>query len=163
MENRRNLKKGFTLVETLVTVIILLILTAVATRVISTAVSNYREIVDGANAQLLLSTTISELRDELTMSTEISCDEDNGYIISYTSSRTGDINTISNSANGLWLTEYSGDEERLLVSRHAANMNLKCSYETAAYENGIITISGLKVKRGDLVLAELDEYKVKAG
>ena len=159
MENRQK-RKGFTLVETLITVLIMLVLTAVATTVVTTAVRNYREIVDGANAQLLLSTTISEIRDELTMSTDIECKAD---VISYTSSATGHENTISNNAEGIMLSEYDGEHTRLLVSKKAANMNLVCSYEKAVYSDGIITVSNLLVKRGDLVLASLEEYKVKAG
>ena len=164
------LKKGFTLVEMLACVVILLLLSAVAARGVSAAVESYSKIVNSANAQLLLSTTLIEIRDEVCLSTDLKIekDDDHNDFISYTSSVTGDVNIIKNSADGIKIVEYytsDNADERLLVSNLAANKNLVCTYDDATLEDGILTISNIVVtkKNSRNVLAKLSEYMVRVG
>lgn len=158
-------KKGFTLVESLVAILILVLLSSVAANAVFSAISTYSNIVDSANAQLLLSTTISEIRDELSTATDI---EASYSSFTYTSSITGDRNCIQNSSKGIAIVEYLGIEEkqereRLLVSIPAASKNLICSYKEVQYNDGILAIYDINVKRNGVVIAHLDEYMVKAG
>lgn len=186
MKKIKKKKAGFTLVETLVSVVILILLSAVAAKGVSVAVDAYSRIVNSANAQLLLSTTISEIRDELSTGTDIVIDNNS---IAYQSSKTGDESIIdkyvlnagdtSGYADGaIIITEYvnygeeidgskihAGAITRLLVSNEAANKNLVCTYDDVDYTGGVITINNLKVTRvgSTNVLAGLDKYMVKAG
>ena len=61
---RKRRKSGFTLSETLIAILILLMVSAIVAGAIPTASNVYIKTVDAANAQLLLSTTITKLRDE---------------------------------------------------------------------------------------------------
>ena len=62
---------GFTLAETLMTVLILLMVSSVLAAGIPVAVQAYDKVIDAANAQLLLSTTISRLEEELSTAVEV--------------------------------------------------------------------------------------------
>jgi len=62
---------GFTLVEVLVAMLILLMVTAVVAGAMPVARDAYYKVVDSANAQVLLSTTATALRDELGTAKEI--------------------------------------------------------------------------------------------
>ena len=172
MRKIRNRKKGFTLVETLISVLILLLLTALTARGISVATKAYVDVVNSANAQLLLSTTISEIRDELSTATDIVIEDD---AITYLSSKTGDESIIGEYSgteyeNGsIVITEYvnnsSGSKTRLLVSKEASNKNLFCTYEMVKYNDGLVRFTNLVVKKigSDESLAKLEEYVLKVG
>ena len=73
---------GFTLAEVLMTVIIMLLATAIVVAGVPAAINVYRQAVDAANAQTLLSTTMIRLRDEFCTATEIEVDS-NGTTIHY--------------------------------------------------------------------------------
>ena len=62
---------GFTMGETLATVLILLMVAGVVATGIPAALNVYRNAVDAANAQVLLSTTINALRDELSTAWDV--------------------------------------------------------------------------------------------
>ena len=65
MLRKLNQKAGFTLAETLVTILILLMVSSIVAGGIPAATNAYYKAVDGANAQVLLSTAATALRDEL--------------------------------------------------------------------------------------------------
>ncbi len=64
-------KAGFTIVEMLMTTLILLMVTAIVAAGIPVAVNAYEKVLDAANAQLLLSTTISRMQEELSTAVEV--------------------------------------------------------------------------------------------
>ncbi len=72
---------GFSLAETLIVVLILLIVTAVVGAAIPTAASVFTKTVDTANAQVVLSTTMTALRDELSTVTEFEDPAGGSYLI----------------------------------------------------------------------------------
>ena len=63
--NRCGSHSGFTLAETLIAILILLMVSSVVAAGIPAASNAYYKVVDGANAQVLLSTAATALRDEL--------------------------------------------------------------------------------------------------
>lgn len=175
-----NSSAGFTLAETLIAVVILVMITAAA---MPAAVSAYRNAVDAANAQVLLSTTVNALRSELSTAWNVDVDAD-GTTITYHSADTGDESVISLESDSIMLQEYaigekpewwgeSTDEKpsikRPLVS-NAMRQTTRNSAEKMAVTYGggtqkvvvpddgmFITIPGLMVKRGDSVLAEMPD------
>ena len=176
--NRPNNSAGFTLAETLVAVVILVMISASA---LPAAMNAYRNAVDAANAQVLLSTTVNALRDELSTAWNVSVSDD-GTTIIYKSAATGDKSAISLDNDLIMLQEYSRDETpawwdgdsektttsvRPLISdavrRTTRNSN---NFMTVKYTGAVsvvstdgcyIKIEDLAVERNDKTLAKMPD------
>lgn len=94
----RKLKNGsgFTLAETLMAVLIVLLVSAVVAAGMPAAVTAYTKAVDAANAQVLLSTTVNALRSELSTAWQVETEtvaatgsSPGTTYVTYFSSRTG--------------------------------------------------------------------------
>ncbi len=175
MKSRIKNRSGFTLAETLLAVVIVLMVATIVAAGVPTAANTYTKVIDSANAQALLSTTMARLRDELGTATDISFD---GTTITYTNGSgsptkiylggtTAGATAGNDESSGIYIQEYVGiaeDEEEykhLLVSDAASNRNLHATFESAAYSGGVITITNLAVKKEDNTLAEVDTFKIK--
>lgn len=177
MAGRLNKSAGFTLAETLMTVLILLMVSAVVAGGIPAAMNAYRGAVDAANAQMLLSTTINALRDELSTAWNVSVEED-GTTIIYQSSDTGGKSKIElkdgrimlqeyvkESGQGWLVEDYKAGKERPLVSNAmtkglADDMTATYTGVETVKENGkvaYVKIKGLEVKRGATVTAKMPD------
>lgn len=176
--SRKSNRSGFTLTETLFAVMIMMLVSATLAAGLPVAASALREAVDASHAQVLLSTTMTAMRDELSMAKDIvwEVDETGKGKISYTDSA-GVHSTIQfkddSSSLGIFLSKNaalngSGDagstvtkRDRRIVSDQAATDGLyeKFSDITCDNENGIVSINGLQVCRKkdgeDHVLADL--------
>ena len=76
LKKLRKNRGGFSLAETLIAILILLMVSAIVGGAIPTASTVYKKTVDAANAQILLSTTLTELRDELSTASNITVSDD---------------------------------------------------------------------------------------
>lgn len=105
-----NSQAAFTLAETLITVLILLMVSAVVAGGVPAAANAYVKAVDAANAHVLLSTTVNALRSELSTAWNVEnleSDETDEKGITYYSSATGSQSKIFISEEGkLMLQEY---------------------------------------------------------
>lgn len=136
---------GFTLAELLMVVIILLLASSIATVGISSAANAYQKVVDSANAQLLLSTTISSLRRELAMASEV---KEDGEKLVYTSGETGLAITLVSAGDGIrqqWTNTKGESEDHLLVTEKAATKDMISSFSGITFSGGVYTVSGLKI------------------
>ncbi|MBO4277269.1 MAG: hypothetical protein J5925_02580 [Clostridia bacterium] len=164
LKRRLRSKKGFTLAEVFIALLIMLMVSAVVAAGIPAASKAYDKTVTAANAQTLLSTTLSCLRDELATASGVTCD---GGEIRYNGGSGGKrvIYNGGDSAPGIHLCEYLGVSEtgrdRLLVSREVAGANLRASYESVSYTNGVVTFTGIKVFNGSEEIAGIDSYSIK--
>ena len=148
----------------MVTLLIMVMVAGVVAAGVPMAGRVYKQVIESANAQLLLSTTMTALRNELETANDdgITCTpatEDTGAKVNYYSTTTL-YTTIASSSGGIIFMPYeSGSFEenesysRELVSRATANMNLHTEFSSITYENGMFTIKGLVVKKGDTELA----------
>ena len=168
---------GFTLAETLLTVVILLLASGVVATGMPAAVNAYRNAIDAANAQVLLSTTVNALRNELSTARDVQV---SGTTITYTGADTGSRSTIDLSSSPFTIQEYVGqstsyeflDGDTLqappasshpLVPEAMAKTTKNGSLMTVelgssggvALSNDIITITGLTVKRDGTVIARM--------
>ena len=166
---------GFTLPEMLIAVVILVMITA---SVLPAAVTAYKNAVDAANAQVLLSTTVSALRSELSTAWDVKTP--NATTITYKSSDTGSRSVISIVEDKIWLEEYALDDnqnwhgsddapktkeatKRTLVSgamrqtTRNETEQMTVTYTNAAYADGYVEIEGLCVKRGETEIAKMPE------
>lgn len=185
-KNQKRNRGGFTLAETLIAVLILTMVAGIVAGGIPAARNALDKAVDASHSQLLLSTTMTSLRNELATARSITCaSEPNGEngsaaedpevvaarkIISYVDS-SGAVCTLQ-SDDGIYVEKDASPDissgvyhpqipRRLLVSEQAATKNLYAAFTSASYNNGIVKIEGLKVckKQGDseLVLSDLGD------
>lgn len=98
---------GFTLAETLMAVLIMLLVASVVAAGIPAAAQAYRNAVDGANAQVLVSSTVNALRSELSTAWSVTVEgEEEEKEIFYYSSRTGAKTKLYNDGDTIKVQDY---------------------------------------------------------
>ncbi len=170
----RRSSAGFSLVELLVTLLILALATTVIASGMPLAIGAYNKVVDSSNAQVLVSTASTLLRDELgNAAGEIAVSEGNTVIYTRGTGYPAELYTKDNSIFIKELTSRSeglSEHEEPLVSDEAATNGLQVTYDSVSEPtDGVVTISGLKVNKyneeGNAVysepLAELDTLKIR--
>ena len=187
----RKLKQqnGVSLAEMLVAVLILLMVSAVVAGGVPAASNAYSKAVDAANAQVLLSTAATALRDELGTARNVSISGDK-KTVRYYSADNGNYSELSlgekDERSVIMLTSYLGEnvnnsdsdvsgesasatiygttEDTVqweLVSSAAITKKLGLTYDSVSYDNGIITFTNLKVLKNSTVLAELGQLEIR--
>lgn len=165
---------GFTLAETLLVVLILLLVSTIVATGMPAAKSAYEKIVVAANAQVLMSTTATALRDELGTAWDVKLDDSDSTAVSYNSSDTGAKSKLYLKGDGkIYIQEYVDNDylntlggtgvgkERLLVTNKAATEELVVTYESITTDSETdptsVVITGLVVnnKEGN-PMAKLD-------
>ena len=164
---RKKLKKrkGFSLAETLIAILILLMVSSIVAAAVPTASKVYMKTVDAANAQVLLSTVMTELRNELSDATiESPKDGAEGTTttITYINGNGGyrELSLVSTGnieQRGILLTIRKLDpatgqitastDKRLLVNSTAATGDMVVSYTGASFANGVLMFTGLSVTK----------------
>lgn len=176
MKTRLSCRSGFTLSETLMAILILLMVSSIVAAGIPVAANAYSKVVMASNAQLLLSTTMTNLRDELGTATDITVkkDDNNNVTIEYKNDK-GGSSVISQVAQkdpenavelGVYVYENSGTSQHkyLLVSDKAATENLYLTYTISGYNGGsFIKFDKLtvKTKDADKVISEIENFEIK--
>ena len=167
--------KAFTLAETLLAVLILLMVSAIVATGIPVARNAYEKVVLASNAEVLLSTTISTLRNELGTAMDVDIPggtTDNnvksGTEITYYNSARGSSSKISMASGGTdiqFQRYYSADgsDPVNLISDKTATNDLHVTYSGVEYDQktGIVTFSNLDVKRDSTVLASREELSIR--
>ena len=183
-----NQQNGFSLAEMLVAILILLMVSSVVAGGVPAASNAYSKAVDAANAQVLLSTAATALRDELGTAKNVSIEEttiryysaDNGnyseltvdgsdekkpviLLTSYLGEKIRNSTTDISAGSGAATTYGAGAEtvQWELVSQAAITKKLGLKYESVKYNNGIITFTDLKVLKNLNILAKLDTLEIK--
>ena len=162
-DKNRN-QEGFSLAETLLALLILLMVSMIVANGIPVAKTAYDKVVLASNAEVLMSDTISSLRDELGTASDIKISSD--YDITYYNSNTGTTSRIfradgtqSNIPEGTIMIQRValpaiegldpatidemlaniklGDAVRL-VSAEASTDGLFCTYSQVSYANGLL-------------------------
>ena len=144
---------GFTLAETLMAVLIMLMVSGVVAGGIPLAQRAYTRVLDAANAQVLLSTTVTALRRELGTAGNIEINED-GEVLTYVSAKTGAYSALTQTEDGIQIQDYTqwGDlpnkesEPRLLVARTGGLGKLVAVYdEVTLTGDGLVVFENLRV------------------
>ena len=163
---------GFTLAETLLAVLILLLVSTIVATGMPAAVNAYNKVVLGANAKVMLSTAITALHDEIGTAWNVEKSSDN-QSLTYFNASTGAKSQISlDDNNAIQIKNYMTlnadlihDEEyekkvepaaHLLVSDPKSEMYVTFSSIEFNPANYVVTVKGLKVckKTGDTTVAE---------
>ena len=187
MKNRIRRKlhsiRAFTLAEMLLAVLILLMVSAIVASGIPVARNAYERVVLASNADVLLSTTISTLRNELGTATDIKKQE----AVSGDPAAANTIITYYNTARGTYSRIYvaSGEKPVImfqryyskdglgkssdpvpLISEKTSTGDLYVTYTRVTYpaeDEGLITFEGLAVNRtsGTVGLASRDSLSIR--
>lgn len=179
-------QSGFTLVEMLMTVLILSMVSAVVAGGLPMAVSAYTNVVNTANAESLLSTTMTRLRDEFGTASHVTPE---GNEISYRRSdgsaakiylgapnETGDHTNEGESDDR---DERTDDQPRMLIQEYIgienlpedfnnprvfaemSNENLYVTYSNLSYTDGILSFTGLVVEKDGNALTKPQDFKIR--
>lgn len=152
---RKN-RSGFSLSETLIAILILLMVSAIVAGALPTASSVFTKTVDTANAQILMSTAITVLRDELGTATRIN---EGTYttFVEYMSGATGSWSKLEITQDGLQISSGKSEasngstnykDVRMLVSDKAATSKMQVFCESITKNSdGTITVNNLAVRK----------------
>lgn len=157
---------GFSLAETMLAVLILLLVSMLMANGIPTVKAVYENVTVGANARVLLSTTVAALRNELGTAKDIKVEGDKVTYYSTDTHSTSSIykNDVSGEAAAIMLQEYAynlnelmniGEASRYvnataprrLVTAVSATEGLYCTYESVSTTANTITFNNLCVRR----------------
>jgi len=176
IRNRIRETRAFTLAETLVAVLIMLMVSVIVAAGIPAAARAYENVFIASNAEVLLSTTMSALRNELSTARDIeviSTTEGGSteYTVSYYNQATASISRISRDTeagsetpgNIMYERYAKGQSGDLLddlyseadtggktsfISESAMGDRLYVTFDSiSGPDDGIVTVSGLKVCR----------------
>ena len=181
-----NQQNGFSLAEMLVAVLILLMVSAVVAGGIPAASNAYSKAVDAANAQVLLSTAATALRDELGTAknvsvsgktvryysadnrnySELSLGEKDGRSVIMLTSYLGEKikDSVSGTSSGSAADITLGGENTVqweLVSSAAITKKLGLTYDSVSFTDGMIAFNKLQVLNNSNVVAELDKLEIR--
>ena len=173
---------GFSLTELLVAVLILSLVSATVAGGVPVARDAYNKVVVAANAEVMLSTAISAIRNEIGTADNIKVSSNKVY---YHKLSTGSMNEMSSDgSDGISLrenikwdpakeeedTESAGSESgssRRLVSQKAGTDELIIIFDEVSRSGNIVSFSGIQVKRikggsaEDMPRASLDTLKIR--
>jgi len=186
IKKRLRSKSGFTLAETLLAVLILLLVSVIVANGIPVARNVYNNVIVGANAQMLLSTAVTALRNELGTAKEVN---PNGTYVTYFNSERQAYSMISLNGTPATIqldpyiikpdggdpTPIAGSKQRALVSDAASNkdLDLYITYKdvvrkkdtlTDKYVDDIIIFENLEVKNSkdsNSVITSIKELKIR--
>ena len=156
--------RAFTLAETLITILILLMVAGIVAAGIPAAAGALDDVVETSNGQLLLSTTMTALREELSTARNVKVEEDgsgNRKITYINNVGMESELSLGTGGKGIQLKQRPGygsawGAPMPLVSDEAASKSRKTgepvqyttySSVTGPSGDGVITFTGLAVKR----------------
>ena len=159
-------KAGFTLAELLMTVLILLMVSSVVAVGVPAAANAYYKVVDAANAQILLSTTITQLRSELAYATNVGYDKHSKAVNNYTNGRKMEIFCDDEGIK----TQTAGKTDSQLLVPAALTNSLKMKNALVAKYDGSITFDGQEftiknlriTKDGNTIAGPIEKLKIRA-
>ena len=169
---KRKNSAGFSLPELLIAVVLLVLVTA---GLIPAAAHAYRNAVDAANAQMLLSACVNALRNELTTAWDAQ-QGDTDTELTYMSADTGSRTRLYLDGTVIMLQEYDdytgsdifdsevdSPDERPLVSRpmktttqNPAN-DMTVVYTSIIPADGVVTVHDLRVERNNVRVAQMPD------
>ena len=147
---------GFSLADTLLAVLILLLVSVIVANGVPAARNAYEKVIVASNAQALLSTTANALRDELGTAWDVKQESETS--VSYYSTNTGSRSVISLNEGEIIINEYidtdlldiggtEGLRSRKLLNDATVTSELAVTYESLKVNEDSVTFMGLKSGR----------------
>ena len=156
MTVKRRLKnrKGFSLAEMLLAVLILLLVSVIVATGVPAARNAYYKVILASNAQSLLSTTATALRDELGTAWNVQLTE-SGDSVTYFNADTGGMAMLAlNGDGGFTITEYV-EAEALDLNNKASERSHSLVPAAAATDGMVITCGGMAIVENTVIFSNL--------
>ena len=167
---------GFSLAETLLAVIILLLVSGIVAAGMPAAKTAYEKVVLASNAEVMLSSAESALREELGTAWGIQLEGERK--VTYYSAVTGTRSSMIIDNEGIWVQEYVQDDltpiptgfisDQYTVTGETTKRELVHDpggfFVTAggfSLSGETVTVSNLAVKSGEAELAKIDSMPIK--
>ncbi len=159
-------QEGFSLAETLVVLIIILLVSAIVAGAMPAAKNAYFNVLESANAQVFLSTTLTEFRNELSTAGDIKISSASiPQTITYTNPITGKSEISFNGTDGTYqiktyLDLDTAGKVRPMVPKAARTNSLRIVKEPViSYADNVITIATFEIQstKTDSVVAKLEK------
>ena len=145
VRNKLNRRKGFSLTELLAAVLILGMVSSVVAGGIPVARDAYNKVTVSANAQVLMSTTISALRSQLGVAKIVDDDE---MSIKYLNGKNGANSVISLDSGKIMIQEYADDTKKPGIRQLVPGTDdLYATYTGISRDDNLVTFSGFTVKK----------------
>ena len=162
MRKKLDTVRGFTLAETLLAVLIMLLVSTIVVAGIPAAKSAYENVVLASNAEVLLSTTVTTLRNELGTARNVEipnnkAGENKNSVITYYNDSRGAFAKIyvASGDNKIMFQRYYSEDgmgktqtASPLISSKTATGDLYVTYSNVKRTGSIVTFYNLSVKRG---------------
>ena len=186
VSNRLKSRRSFSLAETLLAVLIMLLVSVIVMSGMPAATNAYDKVVLAANAKTMLSSAVTALHDEIGTAWDVKPIEGG---LSYYSASTGALTKlIKNDEGQIWVEEYASlnnelihdlndaelverheKKDHLLISDSALGMYVTCGDNDddigIHYDDktGIVSVSGLKVCKKTFDNTMLTQFVDKDG
>ena len=173
LKKKLNSKAGFSLTEMLATVIILLLVSVIVAAGIPVARDAYEKVVLASNAEVLLSSTITTLRNELGTAKDVEADSNTLIYYNLARGAASRISLKTGAKPEIMLERYYSKDELQnygvaaaeLMSPKTATGDLYVTYETVEYDEdkGVVKFTNLSVDRrsGATGLSKRDDLSIR--
>ena len=159
LKRKAKSRSAFTLAETLVAILIMLMVSSVVATGIPAARRAYESVEMAANSELLLSSTISTLRNELSLAKDIKIEGTDKTSVSYLNPATGTMSRIYKDENGKIMYKMNAAVEGISTGDTMPATRLMS--EALSTKVGIDVTFGNITKNGDCIV--FNDVKVKSG
>ena len=147
-------RKGFTLAETLLAVLILLMVSQIVATGIPVAKNAYEKVVLASNAEVLLSTAVTTLRNELGTAREIKV-SDTQTEVTYLNADRGNMAKIAMEDSSAKIHRYYDEDTGIdsgaepLISTKRATEGLYVTFKSVSYDakNRVVTFEKVSVSK----------------
>lgn len=175
-------RSAFTLAEALVTILILLMVTVIVAAGIPAASRAYRNVVDVSNAEVVLSTTMITLRNELGLSKDVVVSSDKKSVTYYNEAydSISKLSVADGSEDGIMYERFAADidmddyfgidladsvesKPERLITKEASNEDMYVKFKDITPDGKVITFNKLAVYKigSDKPLVERNAYSIR--
>lgn len=167
----RHSRSGFTLLETMVSMLIVALASMAMVTGVQLAVDSYRRTIDAANGRVLLTTAMTTLRNELSTSKDVDV---SGNVLTFRNTKTGMAMKVYLAPNDDASTDTAdhaamtrGVSSGYLVDPVTATSTLQLTYTSVSVEDGVVKFEDLRVYKPNAdgtegkIITSVDAYSVR--
>ncbi len=159
-----NSSNGFTLTEMLTSIIIMSLVGLMVTAGIVTAVRVYNDVTEYANAQVLLTNTLTLLNDSLIYADPDTVHTNGTKSVTFTHVQSGNVKIMADNSetgkNGICIS-YGDSTEKMPLVAYASNEEMYTDWEVSTSSDGKVFTISLFVKKGNEDIIKIDNCRIE--